>query len=137
MLLVKSLASIAALLAICTVQCGAAEVKFFTVKSCDGTPSDDYQGVSCNSCVDPAGGMSFVSRLAQLWSIFYALFLDWEAGEITGISSSQRWSAHNEVSIPIWDRNTCLLHHVLDLFLCCRISARLLRWWLRDMAPHV
>lgn len=36
-----------------------ARVRFYTTRdSCKGSPSQDYQNVKCNSCIDPPGGTS-------------------------------------------------------------------------------
>lgn len=41
-----------------TARAGA-RVQFYTTRdSCGGTPSEDYQNVKCNTCIDPAGGTS-------------------------------------------------------------------------------
>ncbi|KAH7928841.1 hypothetical protein BV22DRAFT_171209 [Leucogyrophana mollusca] len=54
----------------------AAEVQWFTSRSCDGGSALDYRNVACNTCIDPDG--------------------DWYAVEVTGIGSNQAVTAHNQ-----------------------------------------
>jgi len=58
----------------------AAEVQWYTVRSCAGGSSVDDQGVGCNVCVDPDG--------------------DWLAVEVTGVNSNQAVTAYNEHGCP-------------------------------------
>ena len=52
-------AGVVALLAAAAPVNGA-RVRFYTSRNnCAGSPSQDYQNVKCNSCIDPPGGTSF------------------------------------------------------------------------------
>ncbi|KZP07811.1 hypothetical protein FIBSPDRAFT_939298 [Athelia psychrophila] len=63
-------------LAIAATFVSAAEVKWWSTKSsCQGSPSEDYQNLGCG-CNDPPG--------------------DWEAVQVTGITSGTRVTAHNQ-----------------------------------------
>jgi len=72
----KLISSVSFVVALAAAVAQAAETKWYTTRSCDGGAALDYQNLGCNICVDPA--------------------LDWYAVEVSGISSSQRVTCHNQ-----------------------------------------
>jgi hypothetical protein len=53
----KLVSSVSFVVALAATVAQAAETKWYTTRSCDGSASLDYQNLGCNVCVDPSLGM--------------------------------------------------------------------------------